>query len=659
MTINDRVDGALEQQAINVIRGLSMDAPHAASSGHQGTAMSLAPAAHVLWTRVMNYDASEPSWADRDRFILSPGHASILLYSMLHLTGFGLSLDDLKAFRQWDSLTPGHPEVGHTTGVEVTTGPLGQGFANGVGMAIAEESLRSRFGSDVCDHFIYGIVSDGDLAEGVSHESASLAGHLGLGRLIYLYDDNHVSIDGHTEISLSDDAGARFRAYGWDVDEIGEAGEDLDALEAAFLRAKEVTDKPSIIIVRTYIGTPSPDHTDDPHAHGYVFKDEQIASTKAAMGLPNEPFHVPAEVLDFYRTAGTRGGDARQAQETTAAAWSGDRASYDACVTATGIGDWAANLPTFEVGESIATRKAGGQAMAAILESVPGIMGGGADLTGNTGTTIDGPAFSVDDRSGRQIYFGIREHGMGAIMNGMALHGGCIPVGGTFLVFSDYMRGAVRLAALSQAKSIFVWTHDSVGVGEDGPTHQPVEHLAALRAIPGLRVIRPADANEASHAWGVAIGSDGPTALIMSRQNLPVLEGTAQGSLAHGAYAVVEPNGQPDLVLVATGSEVHKCVEVAATMNTDGVKTRVVSMPCWELFEEQTDEYRNSVLPKGVPTLAVEAASSMGWHKWADDVIGIDRFGASAPADRIMDEFGISVVNIASRAAVLVDRQAF
>ncbi len=645
---------ALEQTAINVIRGLSMDAPHAASSGHQGTAMSLAPAAHVLWTRIMNYDASEPQWADRDRFILSPGHASILLYSMLHLTGFGLTLDDLKAFRQWDSLTPGHPEVGHTTGVEVTTGPLGQGFANGVGMAIAEESLRARFGTEVCDHFIYGIVSDGDLAEGVSHESASLAGHLGLGRLIYLYDDNHVSIDGHTEISLSDDAGARFRSYGWHVDEIGEAGEDLDALEAAFLRAKEVTDKPSIIIVRTYIGTPSPEHTDDPHAHGYVFKDEQIASTKAAMGLPNEPFHVPAEVLEYYRAAGVRGTEARTAQQAGAAAWSGDRDTYDACVAATGLDGWRANLPTFDVGESIATRKAGGQAMAAILDSVPGIMGGGADLTGNTGTAIDRGVFTADDRSGRQIYFGIREHGMGAIMNGMALHGGCIPVGGTFLVFSDYMRGAVRLAALSHAKSIFVWTHDSIGVGEDGPTHQPVEHLAALRAIPGLRVIRPADANEASQAWGVAVGSDGPTALIMSRQNLPVLEGTAAGASDKGGYVLVDSDAAPDLVLVATGSEVHKCVEVAASMAADGVNARVVSLPCWELFDEQPAEYRESVLPTGVPTLAVEAASTMGWHRFADDVIGIDRFGASAPASRIMDELGISVDNIAARAAALL-----
>ena len=645
---------ALEQQAINVIRGLSMDAPHAASSGHQGTAMSLAPAAHVLWTRVMNYDASEPSWADRDRFILSPGHTSILLYSMLHLTGFGLTLDDLKACRQWGSLTPGHPEVGHTAGVEVTTGPLGQGFANGVGMAIAEESLRSRFGSEVCDHFIYGIVSDGDLAEGVSHEAASLAGHLGLGRLIYLYDDNHVSIDGHTEISLSDDAGARFRAYGWDVNEIGEAGEDLDALEAAFLQAKTVTDKPSIIIVRTYIGTPSPDHTDDPHAHGYVFKDDQIASTKAAMGMPNEPFHVPGEVLDFYRAAGTQGAAARKAQQEVAAAWTGDRATYEACINATGIVDWAADLPTYDVGESIATRVAGGKAMDAILDSVPGIMGGGADLTGNTGTKIDRGVFSAEDRSGRQIYFGIREHGMGAIMNGMALHGGCVPVGGTFLVFSDYMRGAVRLAALSNAKSIFVWTHDSIGVGEDGPTHQPVEHVAALRAIPNLRVIRPADANEASQAWGVAVGSDGPTALIMSRQNLPVLEGTASGESAKGGYTLVDPDGQPDLVLVATGSEVHKCVEVAAAMNASGTKTRVVSLPCWELFDEQSADYRNSVLPKGVPTLAVEAGSTMGWHRFADDVIGIDRFGASAPASRIMDEFGISVDNITTRATSLL-----
>ncbi|MEE9417678.1 MAG: transketolase [Acidimicrobiales bacterium] len=648
-------DPALEQRAINTIRGLAMDAPHAARSGHQGTAMALAPAAHVLWTRIMNYDSSAPDWADRDRFILSPGHASILLYSLLHLTGFGLTLDDLKAFRQWGSQTPGHPEVGHTAGVEVTTGPLGQGFANGIGMAIAEASLRARFGSDLCDHYIYGLVSDGDLAEGISHESASLAGHLGLGRLIYIYDDNHVSIDGHTEISLSDDAAGRFRAYGWDVTEAGEVGENLDAIEAAISNAKAVTDKPSIIIIRTFIGYPSPEHTDDPHAHGYVFKDDEIASTKAAMDMPDEPFHVPASVLDYYRTAGARGAPVRAAQEAAATAWAGDRASYDACIAGTGIGDWADDLPTFEVGEKLATRVAGGQAMTAILDSVPGIMGGGADLTGNTGTTIAGRGvFTRDDYSGRQLFYGIREHGMGAIMNGMALHGGVVPVGGTFLVFSDYMRGAVRLAALSQAKSIFVWTHDSVGVGEDGPTHQPVEQVASLRAIPGLRVIRPADANEASQAWKAAISLTGPTALIMSRQGLTVLAGTAGGGLEHGGYVLDDSDAAPDLVLVATGSEVHVCVDAAATLRAEGIDTRVVSLPCWELFDQQSPKYQNDVLPKGVPTVAVEAGVSFGWHRWADRVVGIDRFGASAPATRIMEEFGITAENVAAQARELL-----
>ncbi len=648
-------DPELEQRAINVIRGLSMDAPHAASSGHQGTAMSLAPAAHVLWTRIMNYDASAPDWADRDRFILSPGHASILLYSLLHLTGFGLTLDDLKDFRQWGSKTPGHPEVGHTTGVEVTTGPLGAGFSNGVGMAIAEESLRARFGADLCDHYTYAFVSDGDLAEGISHEAASLAGHLGLGRLVYIYDDNHVSIDGHTEIALSDDAAGRFRAYGWHVVEAGEIGEDLEAIEAAINEAKAVTDKPSLVIIRTYIGVPSPDHTDDPHAHGYVFKDEQITATKAVMGLPDEPFHIPDDVLAYYRAAGTRGTAFREAQEAKAAASDADKAVYDACIGGTGVGDWAADLPTFEVGESIATRKAGGKAMAAILDSVPGIMGGGADLTGNTGTTIaDRGVFSTDDRTGRQLFFGIREHGMGGIMNGMALHGGVIPVGGTFLVFSDYMRGAVRLAALSGAKSIFVWTHDSIGVGEDGPTHQPVEQVAALRAIPNLRVIRPADANESSHAWRIAIENDGPTALIMSRQNLPVLEGTAAGASDKGGYVLNDEGGDPDLVLVSAGSEVHHCVEAAATLRADGKTVRVVSLPCWDLFEAQSDDYRNSVLPAGVPTLAIEAGSSFGWYRWADEVISIETFGSSAPGSRVMTEYGMTPDNIVARANTLL-----
>ncbi len=644
----------VEQRAISVIRGLAMDAPHAAKSGHQGTAMALAPLAHVLFTRVMNYDADAPDWADRDRFILSPGHASILLYSMLHLTGTSLTLEDLRQFRQWESATPGHPEVGHTPGVEVTTGPLGQGFANGVGMAIAEQHLRSRFGREVCDHYIYAIVSDGDLAEGVSHEAASLAGHLGLGRLIYVYDDNHISIDGPTEIALSDDAAARFRSYGWDVQELGEAADDLDAMEAALLAAKEVTDKPSILILRSHIGAPSPELTDHHEAHGYAFKDDEITATKAVLGLPDEPFHVPDDVVDAYREAGRRGSTAREAWNARMADFDGDRDAWAACIRGTGLDGWQDALPSWEPGDSIATRKASGACLAALVEVVPGLMGGGADLTGNTGTALPGQALlAADAPDGRQIAFGIREHAMGSIMNGMALHGGTLPVGGTFLVFSDYMRGAVRLAALSGAQSLFVWTHDSVGVGEDGPTHQPIEHVSSLRAIPDLRVYRPGDANETAACWRVGIESTLPVAMILSRQNLPVLEGTASGAVDRGAYALVDPEGAV-VTLIGTGSELSVCVEAARALEADGIVARVVSMPCVELFDEQDSAYQDVVLPD-LPTLAVEAGVSHGWYRFADDVVAIDRFGASAPGSVVLAELGITAENVANRARALLD----
>ncbi|MDH3706546.1 MAG: transketolase, partial [Acidimicrobiia bacterium] len=536
------MESDLERRAVDVIRGLSMDAPHAARSGHQGTAMALAPLAHVLWTRVMRYDAGDPAWPDRDRFILSPGHASILLYSMLHLTGHGLTLDDLRAFRQWGSATPGHPEVGHTAGVEVTTGPLGQGFANGVGMAIAEQSLRERFGAEVCDHHVFGIVSDGDLSEGISHEAASLAGHLGLGRIVYVYDDNHISIDGPTDIALSDDAPGRFEAYGWNVVDLGEAGEDLDAIEYALRSAMHEHERPSLVVLRTHIGTPSPSLTDDAAAHGLAFDADAISETKAVMGLPDQPFHVPDDVLAMYGQAGAQGAAARNEWQARLDGYTGDRVAYDAAIAGTGLDGWTQKLPRWEPGDSVATRKASGKCLEAMVDVVPGLMGGGADLTGNTGTTLPGtPLLSATQRDGRQIAFGVREHAMGAICNGMALHGGTVPVGGTFLVFSDYMRPAVRLAALSGARSIFVWTHDSVGVGEDGPTHQPVEHIAALRAIPDLPVYRPADANEVAACWAVIIDGDGPAALVLTRQDVPVLEGTADAAVARGAYTLVDP----------------------------------------------------------------------------------------------------------------------
>ena len=566
-----------------------MDGPHAARSGHQGTAMSLAPLAHVLFTRVMKYDASRSDWADRDRFVLSVGHASILQYAMLHLAGFGLTLDDLQDFRQWGSATPGHPEVGHTAGVEVTTGPLGQGVGNAVGMAIAEAQLRTRYGADLFDHYVFAIAGDGCLSEGISHEAASLAGHLGLGKLVMIYDDNHITIDGETDLALSDDAAARFRSYGWHVLELGEVGEDLDALEDGLNEAKAVTDAPSLVIVRTIIGTPATESADTHEAHGYAILDEEIAATKAAMGMPvDETFHVPSDVLETYRAAGLRGSIEREAWEQRLAVFDGDRAALEAQLSGTGMPGWDEDLPVYEAGDSVATRKASGAALQAMLELVPGLTGGGADLTGNTGTVIkDHGVFSPADPGGRQIYFGVREHAMGAIANGMALHGGAIPVVGTFLVFADYMRAAVRLAALSEAKVLFVWTHDSVGVGEDGPTHQPVEQIASLRAIPGLRVIRPADANEAIEAWKVAVGSGGPTALIMSRQNLPVLESSAGAPVGAGAYVLQEADDAV-VTLVGTGSEVSVCVEAAAALAGQGVSARVVSFPSWELSPTPT-----------------------------------------------------------------------
>ncbi|MGH9084448.1 MAG: transketolase [Acidimicrobiales bacterium] len=646
----------LETRAINVIRGLAMDAPHAARSGHQGTAMALSPLAHVLWTRVLRYDSATPGWPDRDRFVLSAGHASILLYSMLHLTGYDLSLDDLRDFRQWGSRTPGHPEHGHTDGVEVTTGPLGQGIANAVGMAVAERSLRARFGRDVVDHRTFCIMGDGDLSEGLSHEAASLAGHLGLGRLVCVYDDNHVSIDGPTELSLSDDAVRRFEAYGWHVEDLGESAEDLDAIEAGLRRAIDVEDRPSLLVLRSHIAYPSPTRTDDPAAHGYALKDDDIAAAKEVLGLPvDEPFFVPDDVLELYRAAGARGRDDREAWEKRLEAFEGDRAALDACWAATGLPGWADELPSWEPGDKIATRVASGKCLQAIADRVPGLLAGGADLTSNTGTVLEGHGIqSAGEPGGRQLYFGIREHAMAATMTGMALHRGVLPVGGTFLVFSDYCRPAIRLAALSGAKVVYSFTHDSVGVGEDGPTHQPVEHVAALRAIPGLRVIRPADGNETAAAWRLAVEHEGPTALILSRQDLPVLDGTAGGAVHRGAYVLREA-ADPDLVLVATGSEVALCVAAADLLAADGVHAQVVSMPSWDLFADQSEPYRDEVLPVDVPTLAVEAGTTFGWERWADDALGIDRFGASAPGATVLAELGFTPGHVVERARQLID----
>ena len=651
-------DSELQKRTIDVIRGFAMDAPQKANSGHPGTAMALAPLAYTLYARIMRYDATAPLWPDRDRFVLSGGHASILQYALLHLTGFGLERSDLEDFRQWGSRTPGHPELHHTPGVEVTTGPLGQGFANAVGMALAEHSLRAQFGAELFDHHTFVICGDGDLEEGLSHEAASLAGHLGLGRLVAIYDDNHISIDGPTELALSDDAVERFRSYGWQVELVGEIGEDVDALEAAIRSVMDLDDRPALIVLRSHIGFPSPSYTDTAHAHGNPLGAAEITATKAILGTPDESFWDPADVLEHMRAVGVRGREARLAWEARRAAAPVDHAVLDAALDGTGLDGWRDALPVWQPGESVATRNAGKKVLNALAPLVPGLIGGGADLTGNCGVELDGASpFSRDDRHARQIHFGIREHAMGAVMNGMAAHGGTLPFGGTFFIFSDYMRPAVRLAALSDLHVIYSWTHDSVGVGEDGPTHQPIEHLASLRAMPKLRMIRPADANETSAAWRIAIERGGPTALILSRQNLPVLEGTAgHDGVERGAYILVATSGEPDVVLIGTGSEVQLCVQAAEELRTEGVAARVVSMPSWELFMEQDDAYQVEVLGIDIPRVSVEAGSTFGWSLWADANVGIDHFGASAPGPELMEKFGMNVPNVLAHVrAVLAD----
>jgi transketolase len=652
-------DRDLEQLAINTIRGLSMDGPQAANSGHPGTAMALAPLAHVLWTRVMKYDAGDPNWPDRDRFILSVGHASILLYSMLYLSGTDLTLDDIKQFRQWDSRTPGHPEIHHVKGIDVTTGPLGQGFANSVGMAIAERMQRERFGQDVCDHYVYTICGDGDMQEGVSHEAASLAGHLGLGRLIAIYDDNHITIDGPTELSFTDNTPERFRAYGWHVMEIGEVANDTDALEAALNEAKQVDDKPTLIVLRSHIGYPSPKFTDTEAAHGNPLGDEEVAVTKGIMGLPtDQTFYVPQEVLEYYRAAGVRGAGERNAW-TQRKSGLKNLAEYEAALAGKGLPGWESKLPSWKPSDKpLATRVAIAKCINAVLDTVPALVAGGADLTGNTGTKLDGQKQqTAENPDGRQILFGVREHGMASAMVGMAYHGGALPVGGTFFCFVDYMKPAVRLAAMGEAHVIFNWTHDSIGLGEDGPTHQPIEHLASIRSIPQLQVLRPADANETAHAFRIAVDGNLATGLVLSRQNLPILEGTADAyeGVSKGAYVLRDTEGTPDVILVGTGSEVQVCVGAAEILASKNISARVVSMPSWDLFEAAGAAYQNEVLPAGTPKLSVEAASSFGWARWADDFVSIDRYGASAPGAVAMQNFGFTAENVADRAETLLN----
>jgi transketolase len=628
--------------------------------------MALAPLAHVLWTRIMRYDPHEPLWPDRDRFVLSNGHASILLYSMLHLTGYDLSLDDIRQFRQWGSRTPGHPEYRHTAGVEVTTGPLGQGFGNAVGMAIAERFIRARFGRDVCDHRTFVIAGDGCFMEGISHEAASLAGHLGLGKLLAFYDDNHITIDGPTELAYSDNVPERFEAYGWHVRNLGEMANDVDGLEAAIREAMtQPADgpeaKPTLLVLRSHIGWPSPKLTDTATAHGSPFGADEIKVTKGLLGLPtDESFWVPDEVLDFYGQEVARGAANRAEWQARFEAWTGDRQSWEAAQAGRGVPGWADGLPTFEAGTNLATRRAINECLNATAAGLPGLLAGSADLTGNNGVALKGADLQAAvTPGGAQLHYGIREHAMGATMNGMALHGGVLPIGGTFFIFSDYMRPAVRLAALSGAHVIYSWTHDSIGVGEDGPTHEPVEHLASLRAMPQMTVVRPADANETAQAWLLAVDADGPIGLALTRQSVPVLDATAErapAGVAKGGYVLVDEAGPgpAQLVLIGTGSEVQHCVGAAKELEGSGVSVRVVSLPCWEWFEQQGGEYVAQILPPGIPTLSVEAGATFGWSRYADASVGLDRFGASAPGGVNMEKFGFTVDHVVERARALL-----
>jgi transketolase len=661
----------IEQLSIDTIRTLAMDSVQQANAGHPGTAMALAPLAYVLYREVMEHNPANPQWPDRDRFILSAGHACILQYSALHLSGYNLSLEELKRFRQWESLTPGHPELHHTPGIEVTTGPLGQGFANGVGFAIAERFLAERYNrpfDEVVDHRVYCICSDGDLMEGVSNEAASIAGTLGLGKLIYYYDDNNITIDGTTWISFTEDRGARFEAQGWHVQHVHNAN-DLGALREATANAQAETQKPSLIVVRSHIGYGAPHAVDTAKAHGAPLGEDEVRAAKEALGWdPDKKFYVPDEVREHMNVT-DRGIELEDAWQKKLSAWSAKypalREDWDQVHTGKPRADWVEALPEFPAGEDVATRDAGAKVMEAFKRYTPTMIGGAADLVESTKTEFKGGGVFTATHAGRNIAFGIREHAMGAIVNGIGVHNGMFkPYGSTFLIFSDYMRPAVRLSALSKLQSVWVWTHDSVGLGEDGPTHQPVEHYAALRAIPQLWFVRPADATETVGAWKVALErEDGPVALALSRQKLPTLEETTREGVERGAYVLWESgeaNGLPDLILIASGSEVHVALEAAQRLDEQGVHGRVVSMPCWELFEAQPSDYRDDVLPPDAKArLSVEAGVALGWRQWVGDdgdSISIEHFGASAPGGVVLEKFGYTVDNVVARAIALRTR---
>ena len=659
----------LAQKCIHTIRFLSADAVEKANSGHPGLPMGMADVAYVLWTQSMKYNPTHPEWVDRDRFVLSAGHGSMLLYSMLYLTGYPLSLDEIKQFRQWGSKTPGHPEFDLETGIETTTGPLGQGFATGVGMALATRMLATRYnkpGHEIVDHSIYAIVSDGDMMEGISSEAASLAGHLGLSEIIYLYDDNKISLVGPTDWSCTEDVGARFRAYNWFVQEVD--AYDRDAVAAAIEAAQAESERPSLIVTRSHIGYGAPTKQDTASAHGSPLGEAEVNGAKEALGWPLEPtFLIPDDVLAHMRLAVEKGQAAEVEWKARFEAYREEypelAAEFEQRMRGELPEGWDAGLPAFAgASKAIATRNASGEVINAIAPHLPALVGGTADLASSTKTLIgDEKHVSKGDFDARNIRFGVREHAMGGILNGMALHGGFIPFGGTFLTFSDYMRPSVRLAALMSAHVIYVWTHDSVWLGEDGPTHQPVEHAAALRTIPNLIVIRPSDATETAEAWRFAVAHDGPVALLFTRQGVPVIDRTTYApasNLAKGAYVLADAEGTPDVILIATGSEVSLALEAREILSREGVDARVVSMPSWEPFEAQSQEYKESVLPPEVTArLAIEAGVTLGWDRYVGPqgaVHGIDHFGASAPYKVLMEQWGFTGPAIARRALELL-----
>lgn len=662
----------LVQKGIDTVRVLSADAVQKAESGHPGTPMALAPLGHVLWAEVMNYNPQDPQWANRDRFVLSCGHACMLQYSYLYLTGYDISLDNIKNFRQLHSITAGHPEYGLTPGIEVTTGPLGQGFANGVGMAIAQQYLAARYNKpdfEIFDYKIYAICSDGDIMEGVSAEAASMAGHLKLGNMIYYYDSNNITIEGDTDLAFDEDVAKRFEAYGWHVQKVSDV-KDLDALREATKKAQKEISKPSLIIVNSTIGYGSPNKHNTADAHGSPLGKDEVRLVKENFGFdPDKSFIVPDEVLQFYRDAGKKAAKKEEEWQELYMKYKErhpDSAEEYEQISAGKFPDgWQKKLPVFEPSEEMATRKASGKTLNAIADQFPQLVGGSADLAPSTDTMLkDYKSFSSKNRDGRNFHFGIREHAMGAILNGMVLSKFLIPYGATFLIFSDYMRPPLRLAAIMKVRTIMVYTHDSIGLGEDGTTHQPVEQLIGLRSVPNLTVIRPADANETAQAWRVAINhTEGPVALALTRQKIPVIDQNKYAkakNLEKGAYILSDCEGDPDVILIATGSEVHLALEAQENLQKSSINSRVVSMPCWNIFDAQSSSYREKVLPKNIRTrLAIEAGSPIGWHKYVTDdgdVIGITKFGESAPGEEVMKEYGFSVENVVKHAKALVSK---